>query len=281
VGGGRLANVRGQFSVLSEIMLEYQVPQLEPMIAQAATIVGAVMALVGVLVGLALWLLGGRFARPVCVLGGLIVGALGCATAVGYWSNATATLVSLLVGGTVGCLLAYLLFRIWMGVSCAVVLGAALAFSAVIWLSPSVIDGGGMDKLTMPDITIETLMAGETQDFRQAFTAMIQELASWPQVIWQKLKPVARSAMIGGGLVGGVFGLLMGLVSPRLAASIQSAFVGSILMAGGGLSLFRLRGDPALAGLAERPGVLLLLVGLITLMGTALQCTVFCRKTDK
>lgn len=45
--------------------------------------------------------------------------------------------------------------------------------------------------------------------------------------------------------------------------------------------LFRLRGVPGLATLAEQPGVLLLLVGLITLMGTALQCMVFCRKTDK
>jgi len=280
VGDGWFANVRGQFSVLSEIMLEYQVPQLEPMIAQVAALLDAVMALVGVLVGLALWLLGGRFARPVCVLGGLIVGALGGATAVGYWSNATATLVSLLVGGTVGCLLAYLLFRVWMGVSFAVVFGAALAFSAIIWLSPSVI-GGGMDKLTMPEITIETLMAGETRDFWQAFTAVIQELASWPQAIWQELKPAARSAMIGGGLVGGMCGLLIGLILPRLAASIQSAFVGSILMVSGGGSLFRLRGVPGLATLAEQPGVLLLLVGLITLMGTALQCMVFCRKTDK
>ncbi len=107
---------------------------------------------------------------------------------------------------------------------------------------------------------------------------------------WDGLGGRQRTTVMGGAVLGGVLGLLLGLILPQFAASVQTALVGSVLMfftGGALLSKFVSFGGGDVEGevgagswLPTTPRAVLLTVGLITLIGLLLQCTVFKKKSD-
>lgn len=128
--------------------------------------------------------------------------------------------------------------------------------------------------------------AGTTTRFdRQAFFADLQSV--WQQQIadvktwWADLEPGPRRFLMGGAIVGGGVGLVLGMVLPLLAAAIQSALVGSMLILFSGQTLL-LKFAPAAAGILPHTwrGILLSL-GLITLLGILIQWSLRKRKADE
>jgi hypothetical protein len=97
--------------------------------------------LVGVmLVGLVLWLLGGRLARAGTVVAGFVIGGLAVTSlAIGMTSTGGfgPWVLLLGVGGAIaGALLAWLLFRLWMGVTAAALLTLVVPTAVLIWSPP-------------------------------------------------------------------------------------------------------------------------------------------------
>ena len=82
-------------------------------------------------------------------------------------------------------------------------------------------------------------------------------------------------------LAGGVAGLIIGLLFPNLAASFQSALVGALLMVYSGLQLLTVHAPDMAAKVAMTTRLHLILLGLITIVGVAIQWTLFQRKADR
>jgi hypothetical protein len=103
------------------------------------------------------------------------------------------------------------------------------------------------------------------------------ELAGW----WSKAGSGVRGGAAGLGLVAAVLGLLLGLIWPYAAASVQSAAAGSVLMLFSSFSLLAQLMPDRLDQLPATPRGVLLCLGLITVIGLVLQSVFFARKTDR
>jgi hypothetical protein len=103
------------------------------------------------------------------------------------------------------------------------------------------------------------------------------QLGSW----WAEAGAGAKGGMMLVGLVAAGIGLLLGLVGPYKAASIQSAVAGAVLILFSSFSLLAQLMPNHLSWLPATPRGVLAGLGLITAIGLALQWTIFARKTDK
>ena len=114
-------------------------------------------------------------------------------------------------------------------------------------------------------------------DLSAVWRQQVDEVKLW----WQEMASSRRQGIVGGAGVGAVIGLVLGLVMPYLAASLQSAIVGSMLILFAGRTLL-LKYAPAVAGVLPDSwrGVLLSL-GLITLLGVLIQWTLRKKKADE
>ncbi|MEM9253497.1 MAG: hypothetical protein AAGB29_14225, partial [Planctomycetota bacterium] len=99
---------------------------------------------VGVVVGLAMLLLGSRLVRLACGLMGLVLGAAGgVAGAAILGSSQWATLAIVVVAGVIGVVVATVLFRVWASVSAGLVMGVTAAVAAGWLMQPDVVTLGG------------------------------------------------------------------------------------------------------------------------------------------
>ncbi|MEM9752991.1 MAG: hypothetical protein AAF916_06350 [Planctomycetota bacterium] len=317
-----------------------------------AVLVGAMVA------GLVLWLLGGRLAKAGTVLAGFVVGGLAVtAVAVGFASESGVgpwVLVAGVGGAIAGALLAWLLFRLWMGVMAAGVLALAVPAAVIIWNPSSVetsLSNDDVAEVVEEDATslVDSIAATVNEGLSEAFSEetlaeaiaegvaeggdgeagvepsalvdaeKVQAVAieqarrvwdvlkaAWDREMarlggwWDGLPTGTRTTVIGGSAIGGVLGLVLGLLLPKLMAALQTALVGALLLffPAGILVHAYLVGpvsealegtdvetsDAGVAGLAaywpSSPRAMLLALGLITLLGLVLQCTVFRKKAD-
>lgn len=104
-----------------------------------------------------------------------------------------------------------------------------------------------------------------------------QTLSDW----WAQAGTGARGTMLLVGLVAAAVGLLLGLIAPYRAASVQSAVAGAVLMLFSSFSLLAQLMPEHLNWLPATPRGVLICLGLITAAGLALQWTIFARKTDQ
>jgi hypothetical protein len=104
-----------------------------------------------------------------------------------------------------------------------------------------------------------------------------ESLGAW----WSQAGAGVRGGVMIAGLIAAVGGLLIGLIGPYLAASLQSAAAGSVLMLFSSFSLLAQLMPEHLGWLPASPRGVLVCLGLITAAGLALQWTIFARKTDK
>ena len=104
-----------------------------------------------------------------------------------------------------------------------------------------------------------------------------EQLGHW----WAEAGAGAKGGMMLVGLVSAAIGLLLGLLGPYKAASIQSAVAGAVLILFSSFSLLAQLMPEHLGWLPATPRGVLIGLGLITGIGLALQWTIFKRKTDK
>ncbi len=104
-----------------------------------------------------------------------------------------------------------------------------------------------------------------------------ESLGDW----WAEAGSGVRGTVMIVGLIAAGIGLLIGLIGPYVAASIQSATAGSILMLFSSFSLLAQLMPEHLHWLPASPRGVLICLGLITIIGLALQWTFFAEKADK
>lgn len=220
-------------------------------------------------------------------------------------------------GALAGVLLAWLLFRFWMAATAAVLLAMVVPIVAMIWTgNPPPMSS----IQNAQEVTLDAMGAGESDPEAQRLreraldgAAALQEADSlsakekataaadalfdrekfytdlqavWRQQVdevkvwWQEMAPGSRRFLLAGAGVGAVVGLLLGLILPTVAASLQTAMVGALLILFAGRTLL-LKYVPGSDGLMPGSwrGVLLSL-GLITLLGVLIQWTLRKKKDD-
>ncbi|MEM6458970.1 MAG: hypothetical protein AAF710_06225 [Planctomycetota bacterium] len=309
-------------------------PETFAELVQAMPAAWTVLLALGLLVGLVLWAFGGRLAQKGVMLTGFFAGGLGAAAlAAGLTENPGAAaelseatgqavensggglwVLGIGIGGAVaGVLLAWLLFRFWMGATAGALLAAVVPLAALVWQGP----GAGPTLTAVQetqDVTLEALGAGESDPAAEAirrrlaggtpdeaaaaeepvagdalfdrgrfvdglasvWARQVEEVKRW----WSELPAGTRRFLVAGAGVGGAVGVVLGLVLPGVAASLQSAMVGSVLLLACGRGLL-LAFVPGVGGVLPDSwrGVLLTL-GLITLLGVLIQWTLRKRKDD-
>ena len=104
-----------------------------------------------------------------------------------------------------------------------------------------------------------------------------ESLSTW----WAEAGTGVRGTVMIVGLIAAGIGLLIGLIGPYFAASIQSAVAGSILMLFSSFSLLAQLMPEHLHWLPASPRGVLICLGLISIIGLVLQWTFFAEKTDK
>ena len=113
-------------------------------------------------------------------------------------------------------------------------------------------------------------------DARGVYEQQAQEIRTW----WSELPTASRRVLQLGAAIGACCGIVLGLAAPLVAAGIQSALVGAVLVftAARGLILAFV---PGAAGVlpGEWRGVLLT-IGLITLLGLLIQWALRRREAD-
>lgn len=255
----------------------------------------AVMVLGGlVVIGFVLWLLGRSLARPACAVSGLVLGGLvGFVLGQRFAEQGAFTLPLVLGGGIAGGLLAALLFRVWMAISCAALLALVVPAASIVWQGTAppleLTLGEAGEAETAPEAPLrgedaeaaDAALPGPVQALWERTKEAYGHHAGVVRTWWDELGSGARWALTFGGLIGAGAGLLLGLIAPYWAASLQTALVGGLLMFYPGREvLMRLAPDHT-GWLPNTPRLVILSLGLITLLGVLVQWTLFVRRADK
>lgn len=127
------------------------------------------------------------------------------------------------------------------------------------------------------DETAQKVGAAILDALRGMSSYYLESLKAW----WAEAGSGAKGGMMLIGLVAAVIGLLLGLIGPYKAASVQSAVAGSVLILFSSFSLLAQLMPEHLDWLPATPRRVLICLSLITAAGLALQWTIFKRKTDK
>ncbi|MCX5661646.1 MAG: hypothetical protein NTW19_18365 [Planctomycetota bacterium] len=151
-------------------------------------------------------------------------------------------------------------------------LGIALAVARPKHQDPSEHLAAGLPSVALPNIALPTrtdagvFAQGEIESIRQS---------------WGRLSPRFRQVAAGLAGAGAVTGLVVGLLWPAIAAALQSALVGSVIMVLTGGRLLVGVAPAYLASWGTSAKAMLLAVGLITALGVTLQCTIIRRQADR
>lgn len=84
-------------------------------------------------IGLVLWSMGRQLARPGCGITGLVLGGLSAFAAADALGGRGLMVVWIMAGSIVGCALAWLLYRAWMGIGCSILLALIVAAVSLAW----------------------------------------------------------------------------------------------------------------------------------------------------
>lgn len=268
-----------------------------------------------VVLGLVVWLAGGKLLKPAMVVGGLVLGLV-IGGLLSPFIESTVFFLFFLAGlGVVGACLAAMTFRIWMAVSAASLLALIVPGAILVW------QGTPTNQVTGPaDTSEQTTQVQQrfdaaadqlTPETRQLVQGLIDQqspasLASADAMLeeqgaialdaikgvifenmdqlrlWWEQNTTAQHRMLLWGMVGGALvGLLLGVIVPNHAAALQSAMVGAVLIFVPGRELV-VGWAPDYAGwmpVSARGGLLAL--GLITALGFCLQWMLYLKTDDK
>ncbi|MCC7204630.1 MAG: hypothetical protein IT441_06095 [Phycisphaeraceae bacterium] len=287
-----------------ENSLETQWANLVQMQSQISTAAAAVTAGTLLVLGIMLWALGGRMARPCGAMLGLLAGLAVAYLGMPSGEGRDAMVVSLVAGTLIGGVLAWLLFRVWMAVVVAVLLSIA-GPTVMLTLQgsappgpPAVPTVTPLDRATGLE-TLGTDQAATTQSAwpdvavwrdrtveraQQWWRQWTGEIQTW----WAGLGTTTKLSVWALALIGAGAGVLLGLIFPQRAAAAAAALIGATMMVFSAAQFDRLGylGKGADSGVnfavwLEDPRQAAAAVGLITALGIVLQWTVFRAKTDR
>jgi hypothetical protein len=240
--------------------------------------------------GVLLWMLGRKLARPACAVGGLVWGGMGGFVLVQQFGLTQWLFLFVVVAGLTGCLLAWFLFRVWMGISAAIILGLAIPAAVLVWQGtppPEPIEPAEHAHADAPPaalIDAQTLkLEGEelakkiADDVQARLRAVYEDQAAAIRGWWERLGSGGQWTMLIAAAAGASFGLIVGLIAPYFAASIQTSLVGGLLML---FAAIHLTQSSAAGFLPTELRGRLLLLGLITLAGIGVQWTLSAKRTD-
>ena len=259
-----------------------------------------VAAAIFVVVGLILAAFGGKLLKTGSAVSGLLIGGFGgWALALQWIENPDQQLFAVGGGALLGCLITYLLFRVWMGISCMIILGLTVPLSMMAWQNKSLDfaeDQSIISTVTQPqafesaaDFTMRQAQGNRFSGEDLRATAGVakehaQEVASWIQEFakgrWEGLTDMQRQSLGMAGGAGALVGLLLGLLLPKIAAGVQSSMVGAVLILMGGYELLKLYDPQRASELIQTPRrVFIALLG-ISCLALIFQWTSMMRKTD-
>lgn len=267
---------------------------------------------VWIVVALVLLLLGRRMSKPLCVFLGMTLGVMAGVVAAGQFSpHGGAWIVGswAVAGWVMGGLMSWLLFRLWMGIVCALMMAVLLAWGTTAlarpWLHETTdvvhesedadepdVDNSDTDNRESIKQWVATTLEGDLSNIREraneATETVIDDVIERLQTCgerlsqwWGDLSPRGRQLAIAAGLIGLLHGLVLGLWKPVLAASLQTAFAGAwmLVMADWALVVPGITRETIAGYQGAWPGAAA--VGLITVAGVVVQWTIRGRKTDK
>ena len=253
---------------------------------QAMTVLLALTAAVG----LVLCLLGRKLLRTVCAVAGLVGGGAVAYAMVPADSSQQMLFIVIVGGAVVGLIVSWLVFRVWMGLILAVLLGLGAPVVGLAMhdnLPPIIPPSAGQvlhdlteaaDDVTkrdpdeeQPDLSSVSKLTGQV---RQMVDEEFEAIGTW----WEQTSSADQyTTMLAAG-VGALVGLIVGLIAPQFTAALASSMLGAALIVAGvcGMDLPQLEWIVPQALLGRMAAV-----GLITIVGWVLQWIVFRRKADK
>lgn len=266
--------------------------------------------------GVLVWLAGGKLLKPAMVLGGLVLG-LAIGGLLSPFIESTVFFIVFVLGlGIVGAVLAGLTFRLWMALSAAVLLATVVPAAMLIWqdtptnqitgpgdteqraqevrerydanaqqLSPEtqqlvqqLIDQQSPASLASADAILEEQGAQTLEALKGVVFENVEQLRQW----WEQNTTAAQRMAVWGMIGGALVGLLFGIIVPNHAAALQSAMVGAVLIFVPGRELVVGWAPASYASwMPVSPRGTLLALGLITALGFVLQWTLYLKPDDK
>jgi len=183
---------------------------------------------VALVIGLVLWVFGGRLAKKGVMLTGFVMGGLGAMAAATALSSGAAVLPSgglpegvasevtavatsgggvwvlaFGIGGAIaGLLLAWLLFRFWMGATAALLLAAVVPLAAMIWEN----NGPPLSAIqNTQEVTLDALGAGESGPSAKQMQALVDsQAAQKPHADAASKGSQTTASLAGPGSLAGV-----------------------------------------------------------------------------
>lgn len=264
-------------------------------------------------VGLALWLAGGKLIKAAVMLGGLMLGMIVGGLTIAFVDSPGIAIGCMIGLGLLGVLGAWLMFRAWVAFALAVMFAAIAPAAVIVWQGvPAQTISEDTQQATeqvqqrydalssqlndQTKLQVEQLIQ---QGDRQALVQADELLAEQGEQAWDTVKTAvfrnledvqawwndsATSVQRNIGLamlIGAGIGLLFGFIAPTYAASIQSAFVGAVMIVIPGRELIASYLPAATEFVPITARATLIMLGLITVVGIALQWTLYLRRDDK
>ena len=190
-------------------------------------------------------------------------------------------------GCLVGVVLAWVLFRIMMGVSFAALLLALLPTVALLVQGQAPhFEAPDPDELLIEVAPPDDADADADDDSdakwdrraREIVDRLIGVQVKTTQQWWEQLDRTGQYSVTFCAGAGLLIGLIIGLIGPYFTASVLLAFIGSVMLYASAV----LADLPQLnTHLPDAPLGQLAVVGLITAVGVSIQWTVLRRKADK
>ncbi|MGB0768103.1 MAG: hypothetical protein ACPGYV_10370 [Phycisphaeraceae bacterium] len=264
-------------------------------------------------VGVLLWLAGGRLLKAACIAGGLMLGMiLGGLTMAFVESPMVA--VGFMIGlGLLGALGAWLMFRTWIAFSAAIAFAIAAPAAVIVWQGvpaeqlstdteqaarqvesrydtlsnqlsdqtrlqvQSLIQQGDRDALIEADGLLAEQGRAAWQEAKTAVFRNLEDVQSW----WENSATSTQRNVGLAMLIGAGAGFVFGFLFTSYAAAIQSAMVGAVLIVIPGRELIATYLPDFAEYVPTTARGTIALLGLITLVGVAVQWTLHLRRVDK
>lgn len=260
-------------------------------IDNAQTIGVPVAGIVAIVVGAVLWIAGGRMIRPTLGVTGLLLGGVAGWVFGSEYGDPWVLWGAVLGLGIVCCVLAVVLFRVWMSVSFAIFLALAVPVIVVAWQHNAPLPdqppeqtraavAEAVDDLSLDREHVSADRVGDidlTATMRDAWSYVRDQA----RARWQSLDPNLRRTLGVTALFGAIAGAVLGLTAPKLSARLISSFNGGCLMLGGVYPVVKHWAPQQMDMLPDTSRGVLAVAGLITALGVIIQWTVSRRPADK
>ncbi len=238
-----------------------------------------VTLMVLVVLGVALWLLGRSITRPLCAASGLLLGAAATLALARLLGSFDLYLVFIMVGAVIGCLMAWFLFRLWMGLSLTIALAIVAPIAALQWMEPDPRGEDDVPKLNLAPLIESSTTPAESQTVAERIENLCRQVSEQFGEWWNRQPGSGKTTMVIGAATGAAIGLFFGMLAPYWSSSGLSALLGTLMVVAA-LTYWVDMAGWTLPAWLWRPQSQTIGVGLITLVGMLVQWTFFRARPD-